>query len=217
MTDATRQIGIIVADDHPVVAAGIRAVMEDCPSLRVLAQVGSGHEAIEQCIALLPDVLLLDLRLPDLPGAEVCRRVKTLCPNTRVLILTSYGDDANVMTAMASGADGYLLKHSAGPSIWEAVLQVARGGRVLDPAVADAVIRQATGEQGQRNSALEFSEMDHAILRLLATGLRNKEIGPAVGLSEKTVRNHLSQIFAKLGVTTRTEAAVKYANIAPPR
>ena len=156
MTDATRQIGIIVADDHPVVAAGIRAVMEDCPSLRVLAQVGSGHEAIEQCIALLPDVLLLDLRLPDLPGAEVCRRVKTLCPNTRVLILTSYGDDANVMTAMASGADGYLL------NLNQAVKGENRGFQVkvlkgIPKQPAGIVIRSESRLQMVREAALEVA------------------------------------------------------------
>jgi DNA-binding NarL/FixJ family response regulator len=213
MNETRKQIGIIVVDDHPIVAAGIRSVVEDCAALRVLGQASSGHEAIELCIAHHPDVLLLDLRLPDLPGAEVCRRVKTLCPNTRVLILTSYGDDANVMTAIASGADGYLLKHSAGPSITEALIQVARGGQVLDPAVTGAVMRQATGEEKEAPQKLALSELDLTILRLLSTGLRNKEIGAAVGLSEKTVRNHLSHIFATLGVQTRTEAAVLYGKM----
>ncbi len=213
MSDFINQIRVVVADDHPVVAAGIRAVLDECAALRVVSEAGSGHEAIAHCLAHHPDVLLLDLRFPDLPGTEVCRRVKMVCPKTRVLILTSYGDDANVVTAMASGADGYMLKHSAGPSISEALIEVARGGQVLDPAVAGAVIRQARHRGGEGESAFGLSEMEHSIMRRLAMGRRNKEIGTDVGLSEKTVRNHLSRIFAKLGVTTRTEAALLYAKV----
>lgn len=212
MNDLSTGIRIVVADDHPVVAAGVKTVLEDCSELRVVGLAGTGHEAIAQCRALQPHVLMLDLRLPDLPGAEVCRRVKADFPGIRVVVLTSYGDDANVLTALTSGADGYLLKHVAGTNIAEAVLQVARGGQVLDPAVARVVVREMTrqgpGDNGAKSGGL--TEADHAILRRVAAGRRNKEIGVELGMAEKTVRNQLTRIFAKLGVNSRIAAAAAY-------
>ena len=211
MNEASRLVRVIVVDDHPVVAAGVRALLGDYPELALVGLAASGREAIEQCRALRPDVLLLDLRLPDVPGAEVCRRVKLECPEVRVVILTSYGDDANVLTALASGADGYLLKHVGGANIGEALLKVSRGEQVLDSAVAGVVMRAATGQgKSDAGSLGSLSPMDHGILRRVAEGKMNKEIAAEMGLAEKTIRNQLTRLFAKLGVGSRTEAALLY-------
>ena len=214
MNEASGLVRVIVVDDHPVVAAGVRALLGDYPELELVGVAASGREAIEQCRTLRPDVLLLDLRLPDVSGAEVCRRVKQESPEVRVVILTSYGDDANVLTALASGADGYLLKHAGGANIGEALVKVARGEQVLDSAVAGVVMRAATGQARDEAGGLgAMSPLDHGILRLVAEGKMNKEIAAEMGLAEKTIRNQLTRLFAKLGVGSRTEAALLYERL----
>lgn len=210
---SSKSIRVVVVDDHPVVAAGVRALLGDYPELEVVGLAASGREALEQCSTLRPDVLLLDLRLPDVSGAEVCRRVKSESASIRVVILTSYGDDAHVLTALASGADGYLLKHAAGTNIGESLVKVARGEQVLDSAVAGVVMREALGQgQGQAGAGVlgPLNDADHSVLRRVAEGWMNKEIAFEMGVAEKTIRNQMTRIFAKMGVTSRTEAALLY-------
>lgn len=201
------KIKLLIVDDHHVVRAGLRTVLSESPNLEVVGEAGSAAEAIEQGKTLKPEVVVLDMRLPDRSGVEVCRELKFLLPEVKVLILTSYGDEANVLAGLAAGADGYLLKTITGNDIADAAIKVAAGGAVLDPKVTRRVLDHLK-PQGNRPQMEGLCEAELRILKGLADGLLNKEIAGDLGLSEKTVRNKLTVIYAKLGVTSRSEAAV---------
>lgn len=208
-----RQFRVVLADDHHVVRAGLRAVLSESSRLEVVAEAGTAADAVAVCARLRPEVLLLDLRLPDHSGVEVCREVKLCCPATKVLFLTSYGDEANVLAGLSAGADGYLLKTITGADITDAVIKVAEGGAVLDPLVTRHLIGHFTPTSASAVRLSELTPKECRILEGLSIGQLNKEIASSLGISEKTIRNQLTAIYEKLGVKTRAEAAICYERL----
>jgi two-component system response regulator DevR len=201
---------IVVVDDHHVVRAGLRAVLSESRHLEVVGEAGTAAEALKVCTNLRPDVLLLDLRLPDRSGVEVCREVKLACSTTKVLFLTSYGDEANVLAGLTAGADGYLLKTITGGDIADAVLKVATGGAVLDPLVTRQLIGHIASPAVLDSRFSKLTAKEKSILEGVSLGQLNKEIASNFGVSEKTIRNQLTVIYEKLGVKTRAEAAILF-------
>jgi two-component system, NarL family, response regulator DevR len=207
-------IRILIVDDHAVVRSGLRMLLGDEPQIEIVGEASTGGEGAEQAARLMPDVVLLDLRLPDIGGLEVCRRLKSQPTPSRVLILTSYGDDKLVLGALSAGADGYLLKDVGGDDLATAIRNVARGITVLNQGLAGPMVEVATKSapaslEAQRVGRL--SAQERRCLNLLAEGKPNKQIADLLGLSEGTVRNYLSTIFTKLEVSGRAEAAAYWA------
>lgn len=209
-----RPIRVLLVDDHTVVRVGLRTILADDPRIRVVGEAATGAEGLRLAEQLQPTVVVLDLRLSDLTGDEVCRRLKARDNAPAVVILTSFGDDRSVLSCLTGGADGYLLKDFEQTDLAQALVQVARGGSVLDSAVAQRVVQavMAPPERVPRpypQAAVDrLSAQERRILELLAEGRANKEIATTLGLGEGTVRNYLSGIFTKLEVTNRTEAVV---------
>ena len=200
---------LILVDDHEVVRLGLREVFHRSPSIEVIGECGTAAQAVSQAVTLKPDVVLMDLRLPDGTGIEACRDIRTACPNTRVLFLTSFGDDEAVVSTMLAGASGYLMKQIDGQSLIDAVERVANGQSILDPAVTGSFLTRvgvlATPPGDSRIHAL--SPQEHRVLALVAQGKTNKEIAVDMGLADVTVKNYLHHIFRKLSITRRTQAA----------
>ncbi len=199
----------MVVDDHEVVRQGLKALLERRAHLRVVAEAGSVAEAVAEAARTQPDVIVMDVRLPDGTGIEACRAIRAERPDTRVLMLTSYADDEAVYASIVAGAAGYLLKQARGRELVAAIDAVARGESLLDPAVTSAVLARmralATGSHKDRLS--ELSEQERRILGLIADGKTNKEIAATVYLAEKTVKNYVSTILSKLGMERRAQAA----------
>ncbi len=205
-----KKIRVILADDHPTVRAGIRQFLERDPAIQVLAEANDGEEALALIARYLPDVAVLDLQMPRLSGLEVIRRLRTEWPQVRVLVLTAYDDDPYIFAALRAGAKGYLLKTAGPDELIRGVHLVQAGRSALDPEVTERIVEQigrpdaGTGSEPER---LTGRELD--VLRLAARGLANRAIGAQLRISERTVHSHLVNIFAKLGVNTRTEAVLK--------
>ncbi len=209
---AAHPVRLLIVDDSPLIRAGLRAVLEDRAEVAIVGEAGTAAEGLAAVMQHRPDVVLLDLRLPDRPGLAVCRDILQRRPETRVLILTSSADERNVREAIAVGAHGYLLKENDGASLVAAITRVAAGHSVLDPSLADQVLnlmKRGAGTAADRLAVL--SPQERRVLALLAEGLTNKGIGERLGLTEKTVKNYLSNIFDKLHLTNRAQAAVLYA------
>jgi DNA-binding NarL/FixJ family response regulator len=206
----TEQAGIRVflVDDHEVVRRGVAELLEEDPAISVVGEAGSVAEALARVPAVRPDVDVVDMRLPDGDGAEVCRRLRERAPDTRSLVLTSYSDEEAVAAAMAAGAAGYLLKQVRGSALVSAVRTVAGGGTLFgqDAAIAAAVTRGRSAERDRRLAVL--TEQERTVLRLIGEGLTNRQIGARMGLAEKTVKNYTSHLLAKLGLERRTQAAI---------
>ncbi|HMO65774.1 MAG TPA: response regulator transcription factor [Verrucomicrobiota bacterium] len=202
-------IKLLLVDDHPVVRAGLRTVEDLAPDIRVVGEAATIEEALARIHDRLPHVVLLDLRLADGDGLEVCRRTKDRYPNIRVICLTSYTDTRLVLAAMEAGVDGYLLKHNDARTIVEAVRSVMAGRTVFDPALEAA----SPGAAGGRANPLErLSDGELRVLGQVAKGRTDKEVSTVLNLSAKTVRHYLDRAFAKLGVHTRTQAAIVFAS-----
>lgn len=204
------RIRVMVVDDHHVVRAGLRAVLSECPLLEVVAEAATAGAALAMCGRIRLDVVLLDLRLPDRSGVDCCREIKLTCPDAKVLFLTSYGDEANVLAGLAAGADGYLLKTITGGDIADAVLKVAAGGAVLDPLVTRHLIGRISATPATEARGCDLTAREWRILEGVARGRLNKEIASDLGGSEKTIRNQLTAIYEKLNVKSRGEAAIFY-------
>jgi two-component system response regulator DevR len=205
-------IRLLMIDDSPLIRAGLRAVLEAYREVQIVGEAGTAAEGLLAVTKHRPDVVLLDLRLPDRPGLAVCRDILHRQPGTRVLILTSSADERNVHEAIAIGAHGYLLKENDGVSLVAAIKRAAAGHSVLDPSLADQVLnlmKRAPSAAPSDCLAL-LSSQERRVLALLADGLTNKGIGDQLGLTEKTVKNYLSNIFDKLQVTRRAQAAAFY-------
>jgi NarL family two-component system response regulator LiaR len=196
---------ILLADDHPVVRQGLKTFLDLQPDMQVVGEAATGAEAVAQAEELRPDLVLLDLVMPDLGGIEAAGRIRKACPETKVIVLTSYAEDENVIPALKAGASGYLLKDVEPAELADAVRRVHRGEALLHPAIASRVLREVVEPQPDRD-ALTARELD--VLRLLARGLPNKLIARDLGIAERTVKTHVSSILAKLGVTDRTQAAL---------
>ncbi|HEY4691297.1 MAG TPA: response regulator transcription factor [Anaerolineae bacterium] len=200
-------ITIYLADDHPVVRDGLRAILETQPDLAVIGESGAGAETVAQVKALRPDVLLLDLEMPGLDGVEVLRQIHDAGSDTRVLVFTAYDSDERILSAVHAGAQGYLLKGAPREQIFDAIRVVHSGGSLLQPVVASKLLKQVQSGSERalgRNDILTAREIE--VLHQLAQGQANKQIAARLGISERTVKFHVSAIFRKLDVTNRTEA-----------
>jgi DNA-binding NarL/FixJ family response regulator len=200
-------IRVVIVDDHAVVREGTRQILERDPDLRVVGEAETAAEGVQLAKRLTPDVVLLDLALPDKNGIEALSELREAAPEARVIVLSAYDDDDYVVAAVEAGATGYLLKTVPGNELAAAIHGVRRGQVILHPTVAEKLrgsLRRAASE-GRRPS---LSPREMEILGLAARGLRNKEIGRQMNLSVRTVEGHLSHILTKLGVGSRTEAVV---------
>jgi two-component system response regulator DevR len=207
-------IRVLIVDDSELVRAGLRALLGVEPAIAVAGEAENVASGVAMCKRLRPDVVLLDIRLPDGTGVEACKEILRRLPATYVLILTSAIDDRMVDDALKAGAHGYLLKEVNGRSLIQAIFDVAEGKSVLDPAITARVIQLA--KSGPEKDVLaSLSAQERRVLALIAEGKTNKEVGQALELSEKTVKNYLSNIFDKLQLTRRTQAAALYAKARP--
>jgi two-component system, NarL family, response regulator DevR len=204
---------LLVVDDHEVVRQGLVAMLERRPGFQVVAEAGTVAEAIEMARRHQPDLVVMDVRLPDGSGIEACREIRAEMPSTRVVMLTSYPDEEAVFSAIVAGASGYLLKQVRGRDLVSALEAVGRGESLLDPAVTEKVLervrRIATG--GTTDELAQLTSQEQKILLLVAEGKTNKEIAAEVFLSDKTVKNYVSSILSKLNLQRRAQAAAYLA------
>lgn len=209
MADATREpISVMIVDDHALVRQGVRAFLETQADIIVLADVGSGTEAIRLAGELVPDVVLMDLVMPEMDGVETTRRLKQVSPTSQVIVLTSYHQDEHIFPAIRAGALSYVLKDLSSAELADAIRKAAKGEAVLHPRVAARVVQELHGaKQSTVNAFTELSERELAVLRLIADGGSNAEIAERLVISEKTVKSHVSNILSKLHVLDRTQAA----------
>lgn len=202
---------ILIADDHPVFRHGIRTLLEMMPDMEVVGEATTGAEAVSQVDTLLPDVVLMDLNMPDLSGIEATRQIVRTSPHTRILIVTMFNDDASVFTAMRAGARGYILKDAEKAEMVRAIQAVGNGGAIFSPAIASQLIAffATPFPLAQKDIFPELTDREREILHLLATGATNGEIARHLTLSPKTVSNYVSNIFNKLQVADRAEAIIR--------
>jgi DNA-binding NarL/FixJ family response regulator len=200
---------VLLVDDHEVVRVGVGALIDRQPEMEVVGEAGTVREAIEQAKKLAPDVVVLDVRLPGGTGLDACRQIKADRPETRVIMLTSFPDDEVLFDAIASGADGYVLKQIGSDDLIRALERVGRGENILDPAVMDQVFAKMREmrRQERAHAFAGLSAQEMQILARVAEGETNREIGEALHLSEKTVRNYVSQLLSKLDLNSRAQAA----------
>jgi two-component system response regulator DevR len=211
LTD-TKRIRLLIVDDHQVTRLGLCTLLGSCPQFEIAGEAGSIAETLPAVTRLQPDLILLDLRLPDGSGIEVCRQLQKMDLDTKVLVLTSYADDDLVFDAIAAGADGYLLKEIHGDNLIQAIQDVAAGKSILDPAVTRRVmsrVRTVTASREQNKLDI-LSAQERRVVALVAEGKTNKEIGREMGLSDKTVKNYLSNALDKLNLTRRSQAAALF-------
>jgi DNA-binding NarL/FixJ family response regulator len=212
----TEPVRIFLLDDHEVVRRGVRELLESEPDLEVVGEAGSAAEALSRIPPTQPDVAVLDVRLPDGNGVEVCREIRSRNSDIRCLILTSYSDDDALFQAIMAGASGYLLKQIKGTDLVDAVRRVAAGQSLLDPTVTARVLeRLRTGNEVDERLA-QLTVQERKILDLIAEGLTNRQIAARVHLAEKTVKNYVSNLLMKLGMERRTQAAVFAAGLRDP-
>jgi DNA-binding NarL/FixJ family response regulator len=206
-------IRIAIADDHPVVREGLAAMLETQPDLDVVGQAETGPEAVALVASREPDVLLLDLEMPGLDGVGVLRRLRETGSRTRAIIFTVFDTDERIIAAVEAGAAGYLLKGAPRAEVFAAVRTVATGGSLLAPVAASAVLRRVRGEDVLRAASTTpvLTSREQSVLEHLARGLANKQIAAALGISERTVKFHVSSLFAKLGAANRTDAVARAA------
>jgi two-component system, NarL family, response regulator DevR len=210
-------IAVYLLDDHEVVRRGLRELLEVEPDLDVVGESGSAQEAARRIPALRPDVMVLDGRLPDGSGVEVCRQVRSIDPTIRAIILTSYDDEAALTAAVAAGAAGYILKDIRGSDLVDSIRRVAAGESLLDPDVV-ARLRAQWGHATPVDPRLAaLSPQERRILECIGEGLTNRQIGETLSLAEKTVKNYVTSVLAKLGMERRTQAAVYITSQQPAR
>ncbi|MGB0100622.1 MAG: response regulator transcription factor [Nocardioides sp.] len=195
-------------DDHEVVRQGLRTLLESQGDIEVVGESGSAVEAASRIPALQPDVAVLDARLPDGSGIEVCRTIRAVDSTIGALILTSYDDDEALFAAIMAGASGYVLKEIKGNDLVSAVRAVAAGNSLIDPLMTEKVLERVRNPQAVAPELAQLTEQEVKLLALIAEGLTNRQIGERMFLAEKTVKNYVSSILAKLGLERRTQAAV---------
>jgi DNA-binding NarL/FixJ family response regulator len=216
MTEAAspaKPIRLLVVDDHEVVRQGLVSMLDRREGFQVVAEAGTAADAVEQARRFEPDLVIMDVRLPDGSGIEACREIRSALPATRVVILTSYPDEEAVFSAIVAGASGYLLKQIRARDLVNAIESVARGESLLDPAVTEKVLervrRIASG--AEHDELAQLTQQERKILMLVAEGKTNKEIADEVFLSDKTVKNYVSSILSKLNLQRRAQAAAYMA------
>ncbi len=211
MTEKT--VRVLIVDDHEVVREGLRSLINRRPGIDVVGEAGTVASAVSEARRLQPDVVIMDVRLPDGSGVEACREIREEHPDMKVIMLTSYADEEAVFSSILAGAAGYLLKQTRGQVLADSIETVAQGGSLLDPAVTQKVLQRLRDMgSGRSDDALSaLSEQEHKILMLIAEGKTNKEIAQAIYLSDKTVKNYVSSILSKLNLRRRAEAAAYIA------
>lgn len=208
MDETTAPITVFLLDDHEIVRRGVRELIEAEPGLIVVGEASTAEEAIHRIPAVRPDVAVLDVRLPDGSGVEVCREVRSQLPGLACLMLTSFSDDDALFEAIMAGASGYVLKQIRGNDLVTAIRRVARGESLLDPSVTTKVLHRLRNPSEEDERLAKLTPQERRILDLIAEGATNRQIGNELHLAEKTVKNYVSNMLMKLGMSRRTEAAV---------
>jgi DNA-binding NarL/FixJ family response regulator len=207
---------VLICDDHEVVREGLRTLLSRRQEMTVVGEAGTMQEAIETAARAKPDVVIMDVRLPDGSGVEACRAIREARPETHVIMLTSYADDEALFASIVAGASGYLLKQTRGQAVVDAIQSVAQGRSLLDPDVTGKVLERVRRGRDQEDPAIaSLTDQERKVLEQLAEGKTNREIGTALFLSEKTVKNYVSRILDKLGLSRRAEAAAYMARRKP--
>jgi two-component system response regulator DevR len=202
------QIRVMLVDDHEVVRMGLRTLLERRDNLAVVGEAGTVEESISVAATSKPDVIVMDIRLPDGSGVDATREIRDTSPDTKVIMLTSYADDEAVYGSIMAGASGYLLKQTRGQDLAAAIERVAAGESLLDPSVTDKVLeRMRRLSEGETDELAVLSPQERKILGFIAEGKTNKEIAEEIFLSDKTVKNYVSSILSKLNLRRRSEAA----------
>ena len=207
MTDEHRKIGVFLLDDHEVVRDGLRHLIDSVDDMEVVGEAGTGMDAIERVAITRPRVAVLDVRLPDVSGVEVCRDIRSAHPEIACLMLTSFADEEAMFDAIMAGASGYILKQVRRTDLLGDIRKVATGHSLLDPAVVRKVMDRVQHSR-DKSPAEKLTHQEKRILELIAEGMTNRQIGEVMYLSEKTVKNYVSHVLTKLGMARRTEAAV---------
>lgn len=202
-----KRIRVLVVDDHEVVRIGLRTLLGRFPQIEVVGEAATAAVALTETERTSPDVILLDIRLPDGSGFDVSRQVQKMPGETRVLILTSFADDSTVFEAIAAGADGYLLKEIDGDGLIKAIEKVSNGQSILDPAITGRVMGRVKNLADPPSKMELLSAQERRVLALVAEGKTNKEIAVDMGLSDKTIKNYLSNLLDKLHFSRRSQAA----------
>ncbi|MBO0846852.1 MAG: response regulator transcription factor [Nocardioides sp.] len=216
MSESATPIKVFLLDDHEVVRQGLRALLESGGDIEVVGESGLAAEAASRIPALRPDVAVLDARLPDGSGIEVCRTVRAVDPAIKALILTSYDDDEALFAAIMAGASGYVLKEITGRDLVGAVHQVAQGNSLIDPHLTARVLERVRNGPSTAPELADLTDQELKLLGLIAEGLTNRQIGERMFLAEKTVKNYVSSILSKLGLERRTQAAVLASKLLGP-
>ena len=201
-------VRVFLLDDHEIVRRGLRELLEGDGRIEVVGESGLAEEATRRIPALRPHVAVLDGRLPDGSGVDVCRDVRSVDPSIACLILTSYDDDEALFHAIMAGASGYVLKQIRGNELIDAIMRVAQGQSLLDPQVTARVLERLRGGHEEDSALADLTEQERKVLMHIADGLTNRQIGQEMFLAEKTVKNYVSSILSKLGLERRTQAAV---------
>ena len=201
---------VLLVDDHEIVRRGLRNLLAERKELNVVGEASTAKEAVAEALRLHPDVVVMDLRLPDGSGVEACREIRDQSPDTKVIILTSFADEDALFSAIMAGAAGYVLKDLDAARLQDAIVTVGRGGSLLDPKMATAVLDRI--RRGQLNHPADdalsmLTPQEDRILNFIGEGLTNREIANELRLSEKTIKNYVSQIYAKLNIERRSQAA----------
>jgi DNA-binding NarL/FixJ family response regulator len=202
------KIGVFLLDDHQVVRRGLRDMLEDEPDFEVVGEGSTAAEALARVPALRPRVAVLDVRLPDGDGVTVCRELRSKMPDLACLMLTSFPDEEALFDAIMAGASGYLLKQALGSDLVSAVRTVARGESLLDPKLASKVMAKLRAPDGHKDPLAQLTAQERRVLELVGEGLTNRQIAERLFLAEKTVKNYVSALLAKLGLARRVQAAV---------
>lgn len=209
----SQPIRVYLLDDHELVRRGLHDLLSAEDDVEIVGESGSAVQAVADIVELAPDVAVLDGRLPDGSGIEVCREVRAQNPGVRALILTSYDDDQALFAAIMAGADGYVLKQIAGTDLIDGIRSIAAGRSLLDPSLVARVMDRLRRGDPQADKLAVLTDQERRILELITEGLTNRQIGEAMFLAEKTVKNYVSSVLAKLGLERRTQAAVLGAKL----
>jgi len=205
---------ILLVDDHELVRAGLRAFLDAEDGLEVVGEAGTARAALAALGRGHPDVVVLDVRLPDGDGVEVCREIRSRHPATRVLMLTSFADEAALIDSILAGASGYVLKATTHEGLVEAIRRVAAGESLIDPAVTAVLFRKLRGQEAAAQPLSWLTQQERRILDLMGEGLTNREIAQRLHLAEQTVKNYVSSVLSKLGLKGRTQAALYISKLA---
>ena len=206
------KIRIMIVDDHPIVREGLVSVLKRDEDFEIVGEAPDGRTAVKRAVSLKPDLILMDLRMPEMGGVEAMKEIRATAPDIKFLVLTTYDTDEHIVGALEAGASGYLLKDAPRDDLFNAIRTVARGDALLQPRVAARLLQHMTGQtqRGNVNNGEEdLSPREIEVLQLVARGYANKEIAARLTITEATVKTHLAHIFQKLGVNDRTEAVTR--------